>query len=325
VDVKAFFTTTTEVAFSDFGHVPSGQDAWAAIEQSSTAGADSSDPDIIVSGLVPGSSVNVATTGLGNNAQHVDPGEGLRVDVVDHVDYPHFPLTATDVHSQAALSYSDGSDPGTEKHVTAVTTASFSLTQVNPGNANTTASVKVWAFDDTADAQGANFFSTTNLGSDGLGGNQTKLTITSIKVYSDLAKTNLVQTISSPTQQSDGSYIISGLKENYTVEFTVAEGSHMDRFVVENNQPTKGSGSNVSFDLGNFTFSVANTTSGTEHTAVGGDLLFEDDGPSNNSATLSRPVQEDALNNSLSVGNPEITNPPRRRLRRLPRPRSPPW
>ncbi|MGY2847637.1 hypothetical protein ACVIWU_002485 [Bradyrhizobium sp. USDA 4509] len=279
VDVKAFFTTTTEVAFSNFGNVPSGQDAWAAIEQTVTAGTDTNDPDIIVSGLLPGSTVNVSTTGLGNNAQHIDPGEGLRVDLVDHVNYPHFPLTSTDVHDQAALSYSDGSDANTEKHVTSVVKASFSLVQVNPGNADTTTSLKLWALDDTADAQNAAFFSTTNLGADGLSGNQTKLPITSIKVYSDLTKTTVVQTINNPTQQSDGSYIISGLKDDYTVEFTVAESSHMDRFVVKNNQPVSGAGSNVTFDLGNFLFTVANTTSGTEHTGVGGNLLFEDDGP----------------------------------------------
>ncbi|MDX8524876.1 DUF5801 repeats-in-toxin domain-containing protein [Mesorhizobium sp. MSK_1335] len=293
VDVKATFTTTTEVGFKNFGSVPSGQDAWAAIEQSATAGTDTNDPDIIVSGLLPGSTVNVSSTGLGSNSQAVDPGEGLRVDLVDHVNYPHFPLTSTDVHDPAALSYSDGSDPGIEKHVTSVVKASFSLVQVNPGNANTTASIKLWALDDLADAQGTAFFSTASLGSDGLGGNQTKQQITSIKVYSDLTKTTLVQTIDSPAQQADGSYLISGLKVNYTVEFTVAEGSHMDRFVVQNNQPLKGSGSNVSFDLGNFLFSVANSTSGTEHTAIGGNLLFEDDGPTVTSTGNSQTVTDD--------------------------------
>src|SRR5262249_16533887 len=60
VDVKAFFTTTTTIGFGDFSHVPSGQDDWAAIEQTSTAGTDTSDPDMMVTGLAPGSTVNVS-------------------------------------------------------------------------------------------------------------------------------------------------------------------------------------------------------------------------------------------------------------------------
>ena len=98
------------------------------------------------------------------------------------------------------------------------------------------------------------------------------------------------------TPGPNGSYFIDGLKLNYTVDFQVAAASGMDRFVVGNAQPTKGSGSNVSFDAGNFTFSVANTTSGTEHTAVGGNLLFEDDGPSVTATGNTQTVTDDESN-----------------------------
>ncbi|MGN8549224.1 DUF5801 repeats-in-toxin domain-containing protein [Bradyrhizobium sp. 13971] len=275
VDVKAFFTTTTTVNFGDFSHVPSGSDDWSAIEQTATAGTDTSDPDMLITGLVPGSKVTVSTQGLGNNSQALNPGEAVRVDVVNHVNYPDFPLTNPDVHDLTKLSYST--------HVASVTDASFSLTQVNPGNANTTVKVHIYAFNETSDLQAGNLVSTTSIGSGGLTGNdQTLVPIlgNTIKVYSDLAKTQLVTTGITITAAGDGSYFIDGLKKNYTVDFQVAQSSHMDRFVVANAQPTSGSGSNVSFDAGNFTFSVSNSTSDTAHTGVGGNLLFEDDGPS---------------------------------------------
>ncbi|MGY3576917.1 hypothetical protein ACVMB1_004121 [Bradyrhizobium sp. USDA 4504] len=274
VDVKAFFTTTTTVNFGDFSHVPSGSDDWSAIEQTATAAADTSDPDMLITGLAPGSKVTVSTQGLGNNSQALNPGEAVRVDVVNHVNYPDFPLTNPDVHDLTKLGYST--------HVASVTEASFSLTQVNPGNANTTVKVHIYAFNETSDLQAGNLVSTTSIGSSGLAGNdQTLVPIlgNTIKVYSDLAKTQLVTTGITVTAAGDGSYFIDGLKKNYTVDFQVAQSSHMDRFVVGNAQPTSGSGSNVSFDAGNFAFSVSNSTSDTAHTGVGGNLLFEDDGP----------------------------------------------
>jgi hypothetical protein len=285
VDVKAFFTTTTTVNFGDFSHVPSGSDDWAAIERTATAGTDTNDPDMIVSGLAPGSTVEVSTQGLGNNSQAIDPGEGVRVDVVNHVNYPDFPLTNPDVHDLSKLSYTT--------HVGAVTEASFSLTQVNPGNPNTTVKVQIWAFNEANDLQGADLVSTTSVGSGGLTGNDETLVPilgSTIKVYSDLAKTTQVTSGITITPAGDGSYFIDGLKVNYTVDFQVAAASGMDRFVVGNAQPTKGSGSNVSFDAGNFTFSVSNTTSGTEHTAIGGDLLFEDDGPTITASATNEPT-----------------------------------
>ena len=79
VDVKASFTTTTTVGSGDFSHVPSGSDDWTAIEQTATAGTDTNDPDMIVTGLAPGSTVEVSTQGLGNNSQAIDPrGGGAR-------------------------------------------------------------------------------------------------------------------------------------------------------------------------------------------------------------------------------------------------------
>ncbi|MER9949491.1 hypothetical protein, partial [Mesorhizobium sp. M0047] len=274
VDVKASFTTTTTVNFGDFSNVPSGQDAWAAIEQTGTAAADTSDPDMIVTGLMPGSTVNVSTTGLGNNAQHVDPAEGVRVDIVNHVNYPDFPLTNPDVHDLSKISY--------DTHITAVTEASFSLTQVNPGSPGTTVKVHIFAFNETNDLQGANLVSTDSVDNGGLAGNdETPVPIlgNTIMVYSDLAKTQLVTSGITITAVGDGSYFVDGLQANYTVDFQVAEASHMDRFVVTNAQPTSGSGSNVSFDLGNFSFKLSSTTSGTDSAAIGGNLLFEDDGP----------------------------------------------
>lgn len=288
VDVKAFFTTTTTVNFGDFSHVPSGSDDWSAIEQTVAAGTDTNDPDMVITGLVPGSKVTVSTQGLGNNSQALNPGEAVRVDVVNHVNYPDFPLTNPDVHDLSKLSYTT--------HVGSVTEASFSLTQVNPGNANTTVKVHIYAFNETNDLQGANLVSTTSVGSGGLTGNDETLVPilgNTIKVYSDLAKTNLVTSGITITPAGDGSYFIDGLKKNYTVDFQVAQSSHMDRFVVGNAQPTSGSGSNVTFDAGNFSFNVANTTSGTEHTPIGGDLLFEDDGPTVSLTGNSQTITDD--------------------------------
>ncbi|WP_292495800.1 DUF5801 repeats-in-toxin domain-containing protein, partial [Mesorhizobium sp.] len=276
VDVKAIFTSTTTANFGDFSHVPSGSDEWAAIEQTKNAGTDANDPDMIITGLASGSKVTVSTQGLGNNSQALNSGEAVRVDVVNHVNYPDFPLTNPDVHDLSKLSYTS--------HVDAVTEGSFSITQVNPGSSKTTVAVHIWAFNELSNLQGAALVSSASIGSGGLTGNdQTLVQIiqSSIKVWDNLTKSgnplDLAANGITVTAAPDGkSFIISGLKKNYTVDFQVNQSDHMDRFVVGNAQP---SGSNVSFDAGNFTFNISSTTSGTEQTGVGGNLLFEDAGP----------------------------------------------
>ncbi|RWL45713.1 MAG: hypothetical protein EOR61_28470 [Mesorhizobium sp.] len=287
VDVKAIFTSTTTANFGDFSHVPSGSDEWAAIEQTKNAGTDANDPDMIITGLASGSKVTVSTQGLGNNSQALNSGEAVRVDVVNHVNYPDFPLTNPDVHDLSKLSYTS--------HVDAVTEGSFSITQVNPGSSKTTVAVHIWAFNELSNLQGAALVSSASIGSGGLTGNdQTLVQIiqSSIKVWDNLTKSgnplDLAANGITVTAAPDGkSFIISGLKKNYTVDFQVNQSDHMDRFVVGNAQP---SGSNVSFDAGNFTFNISSTTSGTEQTAVGGNLLFEDGGPTISASTTNEPT-----------------------------------
>ena len=70
-----------------------------------------------------------------------------------------------------------------------------------------------------------------------------------------------------------------------------------NRVLVENAQPTSGPGSNITFDIGGFSFVTPNAASAV----VGTQVHFEDDGLLNNAATVNVNVDEDELT-GLSTG-----------------------
>src|SRR5204863_4564454 len=98
------FDTTTEIPFDNFATVPSGQDAFALVGPTS----GSSDADLLLTGFAGSTvgTVNVSTTGLGTNAQHVDEGESIRVDIVD-ANAANFANAdaASEVHNAGNLGY----------------------------------------------------------------------------------------------------------------------------------------------------------------------------------------------------------------------------
>lgn len=249
--------TTSSVTFKDFSQVPSGQDNWTII-QPTTGGSPTGDPDILVTGLLSTDKVNVSTTGLGTNSQAIDHNEGLRFDFVNGGAGGPGPspaaLTNPQVHDDTLIAYSShqlGSGAG------------FSLTQVNPGNTNTTITVRVAAFNATGDDQGAAF--KANLSA------QTAVNITSNSLVVHDAANNLV--VSGVTWDYAGDeLVIGGLKNGYHVDFLT--DAPMDRMTVQNTT----SQTNRAFDIGNVTLKVS-TTSGENH-EIGTGLVIEDDGPS---------------------------------------------
>src|SRR5262249_20878706 len=93
--------------------------------------------------------------------------------------------------------------------------------------------------------------------------------------------------------------VISGVKNGDVITYTTARVHN--RGLIENAQPTSGSGSNITFDIGGFSFVTPNAASAVVGTAV----KFEDDGPSitrNATAVPTLTVDETnfAINDSAS-------------------------
>src|SRR4029079_13483939 len=80
------FDTAQEIPFENFAGVKSGQDAFAPVAD--TDPNSTTDVELIVTGFARSTvgTVNVSTQGLGTNAQHVDKGESIRVDIVTGQD-----------------------------------------------------------------------------------------------------------------------------------------------------------------------------------------------------------------------------------------------
>ena len=245
---------TSQTSFSDFSAVPSGQDNWVIIQPT---GEGPTDPDILVTGLLSSSTVNVSTTGLGMNSQAVDKGELLRFDFVDG---GLTPLTNTIVHSDSNISYANhhsGNGGG------------FSLTQTSPNKAAVSTLVHAYSVPD--DYTPSTFKSHLD--------EQTSVNISGVRVFNAAGVLQLDdEGVAGPlsgngvTINLDGDTAqIDGLKVGYTVDFSTT--SDMNRFTVANDSSAK-----AGFDLG--AIYLTNTQVSTDHPEIGSHLIFEDDGPS---------------------------------------------
>lgn len=142
------FSTVSVVPFNDFSHVPSGQDAFALIGPSDPSKAGT---DLLVTGFAGSTegTVNVSTQGLGANAQTVDNGASLRIDIVNAnaADFAKAD-TSPEVHDAANISF--------QHHLDAIA-GGFDLTQNNP--TNKLASLTITAWQVTGDHTGTAFVS----------------------------------------------------------------------------------------------------------------------------------------------------------------------
>ncbi|THK35359.1 hypothetical protein EHS39_25420 [Ensifer sp. MPMI2T] len=205
-----------------------------------------------------GDTVNTSgqtATNLGTNGQQVKAGAGMYFTYVsgsgstppNNFIVPNLDQNEADVEANITFTSLVDAQGG-----------AFTISQVNPGNPNTTVSVKITAF--TTDLEtDVNFV-------DGLGDADDQIVdITAVTINGSAA--------TSFTINPDGSVVVNGVKAGDVVGFTT-DGDHQ-RVLIENAQPTKGSGSNITFDLGGF--SIRQVASDVEE--IGSKVRFEDDGP----------------------------------------------
>jgi len=264
------FDTTQEIPFENFAGVKSGQDAFAPVAD--TDPNSTTDVELIVTGFAGSTvgTVNVSTQGLGTNAQHVDKGESIRVDIVTGQDTSHA-LEAAYVHDAANIDY--------DNHVDAVH-ASFEIEQLNPNNTPATVSVFAYQDEDTdaggpdsADYQGTQF-PTKAITDPG-----TPVTIDADDVIIlDASDNDITQDFldRGGTIVADGQGVkITGLLAHEQVSFST-DNVEFDRFVVTNTSTIKGPST---FDVGEIDVTVLEGGSGTEYAELGSHLIYEDDGP----------------------------------------------
>ena len=259
------FTTTEEHDFDSFAGVPSGSDAFAMILPDTV-----NDLQLLVTGFTGSTEqpitisqdANAGSIGGGGGGQHVGSGNSLRIDFISGGDFSKADSSSED-NNFANISYTQHQEADK---------ASFELVQINPGTAGTTTSLNIFAYDNVGNYQGANF-PTNAISSEG-----TAVTIDPSNVHVLDAQGHAATgvTISAVT---GGGVHITGLQLDYTVVFSTP-GAQFDRFTITNTQPAKGSGSNVTFDVGHIHVTTVTNGSGTEFTNIGDNMIFEDGGPS---------------------------------------------
>ncbi|WP_163269399.1 hypothetical protein [Chelativorans alearense] len=269
---KLYVAATSQTDFS-FAGAPAGNNLFmwfgsldAAIVVTGRDPANQSEGENISSGDTVNTS-GTADTALGTNGQQVKAGEGLYFTYVSGStstpdnDFIVPNLSQTEADVEANITFAELVDArGGE----------FTVSQVNPGSASTTVSIKITAY--TTDYEPSTGFV------DGLGdADDAAVTITGVTINGVAAAFSV---------DGDG-VIVSGVKSGDVVGFTT--DSDHQRVLIENAQPTSGKGSNISFDLGGFTlFQVS-----TDAVEVGSNVQFEDDGPAIDLTSLSPTIAVD--------------------------------
>ncbi|SCW70707.1 hypothetical protein SAMN02927900_04005 [Rhizobium mongolense subsp. loessense] len=261
---KLFVAAVGEDSFS-FEKAPSGQNLFMMFGNTSLA--------ILVTGEDPanesagqqvsndGDTVNTGQGGgattLGTEGQQIKAQKAMVVTFVTGADSQFLvpdltPGEATDETSIAFTGYAE--------HVRG---ASITISQMTPGGSTTTATVELAAYF-TTDAAGDSY-----INDDPLVTGDTEINITDVNVIR--AGVDVTGTLS--VNYDGNTAVITGVKDDDIIEYTT-DADH-NRVLVRNDQPEKGSGSNVSFDLGGFT--ITQVSSDVEE--VGSKVKFEDDGP----------------------------------------------
>lgn len=279
------YTTSSESDFDSFAGVPSGSDAFAMILPD-TANV----MQLLVTGLTGSTEepitisqdANAGSIGGGGGGQHVGPGNSIRIDTITGGDFSKADSSSED-NNFANISYA---------HHQEIFQASFELVQINPGTAGTTTSLDIFAYDTSTNAQGTSF------PTDALANEGTSRTIdpANVHIFNALG-VEITPAAGQITSIAGGGVQITGLQLDYTVKFSTP-GTQFDRFIITNAQPTKGAGSNVTFDIGHIHVSTLTFGSGTENTELGSHLVFEDGGPSVGLTSATVPtvhVDESAL------------------------------
>src|SRR5262249_29935756 len=113
------------INFTDFSHVPSGQNQWIALPQTAkNPPTFAPGQNVVFTGLTPGvDTVNTSQTGIGSNNQAVTPGEAIRADFVNNV-------SGSDEKHLSTLSYQGHYDVNNSGFLISQTTPNASQVDV---------------------------------------------------------------------------------------------------------------------------------------------------------------------------------------------------
>ncbi|MDK1373451.1 MULTISPECIES: DUF5801 repeats-in-toxin domain-containing protein [unclassified Sinorhizobium] len=266
---KLFVAAISENDFS-FANAPSGQNLFMMFGNTSQAilitGVDPANESAgqnVSSGSTVSTSQGGGPTTLGTDGQHIKAQKALVVTFVTgaNADYiagpnagnnPGQPLSPTEANDEANIDFGG--------YAQDVTGGSITISQMNPGSANTTATVEIQAFL-TTDGTGNNY-----IDNDPLVTGDTGVNIESVSVIRggvDITNTLDIDIVGN-------SATIAGVKDDDVIQYTTTDDHN--RVLVRNDEPA---GSNVSFDLGGF--SLRQVASDVEE--IGSKVRFEDDGP----------------------------------------------
>ncbi|MFC4296198.1 DUF5801 repeats-in-toxin domain-containing protein [Novosphingobium tardum] len=285
------FNTATEVPFENFSGVKSGQDAFAPVVP--TSGANT--VQLLITGFAGNTvgTVNVSVQGLGTNAQHVDPNESIRIDIVSGLDTSGA-LTSTFVKDAANIHYT--------AHANAIS-ATFEIDQLNPTNKAATVSVFAFQDEDTdgagpdsADYQGT-LFPTKAISDQG---SAVEIDAEDVRVLNAADQDITADFVArGGTIVADGLGVkVTGLLASEQVKFT-SDNIPFDRFVITNTY--NGSGPST-FDVGEIHVTTLVGGTDTGYVELGSHVIFEDGGPSiaPSTDTVSLSVADSQLNTPAS-------------------------
>src|SRR5262245_16966029 len=190
---------------------------------------------------------------IGVNGQHLGPGDGMNFTMVTNpvgnftVSPNQGGLDSTEADHEGNIQFG-GYAPG-------VTSVSFTVAQVNPTGSAVTLRISAFNDHDGVAETGTGF----------------------VEGFADDDAVNITQVRINGVAVTDSdaglAAVISGVKNGDVITYTTT--SAHTRVLIENAQPTKGSGSNITLDIGGFT--ILSSTGASAF--AGTQLQFDDDGP----------------------------------------------
>jgi hypothetical protein len=194
------------IVFNDFGNAGAGYNYWVGVFTDGNQphkGGDPNSEDLLLTPI--GSSfINTSSFDIGvGKDQHIDPGEGVRIDFVQDVD--------GDQHDYGGFEFKD--------HFL-VTDASFAVTQIEGKHPDAVVRVSAYNADDDTQMTGDN------------GDVPVALLLSGLAVRDDDGNVVPIGTGGIDAFQDGGSIIVDGLREGYTVE--VKSSTPFDRLEITN-------------------------------------------------------------------------------------------
>ena len=252
ISLGSTFSTATEVPFSDFSDVPSGNPTFNVIFPT----ANPADLQLLVTGATgeTETTVNISTQGIGAGSQTTTVGTSIRIDTVAGFDQDTVDQNNELVPS--AIVY--------DNHVNVVS-ASFQITQTNPNKH--LVDINVAAFQVADDAQQQTFLDHA-IATDGA---PVQIDAADVHILDALGN-DITATFGGTITQVGDTVKITNLGVDMQVKFTT-DNVAFDRMLITNVDSVD------TFDVGNIKVTSLVGGSDSESADLGGHIFLQDDGP----------------------------------------------